>query len=108
MAEGPNDRTPEESISILNSPNTNRKNAGVLLRRMSDDFNQKKFPHIVQEHKRRRASSTPSNPSRWRVTTSALIFLRRLTQSSTGTAENSTRRRTGEAATTDDQTSRTS
>lgn len=38
-----------------------RRNAGILLRRMSDDFNIRKFPEIVEEVKvRRRAQSDSS------------------------------------------------
>lgn len=38
-----------------------RRNAGILLRRMSDDFNIRKFPEIVEDVKvRRRAQSDGS------------------------------------------------
>jgi len=66
-------------ISDQNSPETNRRNAGILIRRMSDDFNRRKFPHLIQEHRRRsRSTSTENGGTRWRVATQALVFLRRL------------------------------
>lgn len=48
------------SINPFNA-HTNRKNAGILLRRMSDDFNVRKFPEVVEAAKgRQRAMSEGS------------------------------------------------
>ena len=49
-------RNTEDYISESNTPDVNRKNAGILIRRMSDDFNRRKFPHIIQEHQMRSRS----------------------------------------------------
>ncbi len=65
----------EDYMSSLNSPTTNRRNAGVLIRRMSDDFNKRKFPHIIKEHKKR---TQTESETRWRVATHAIVFIRRL------------------------------
>ena len=67
----------EDYIHEANSPKTNRQNAGILIRRMSDHFDQRRYPGL-----RRRAQSF-SNPaeSRWRVASHAVVFVRRLTRS---------------------------
>ena len=71
MAESSEHRV-KESMSEHNSPATNRRNAGILIRRMSDEFNKRKFPAIVKEHKR------TTSESRWRAYTHAVVFIRRL------------------------------
>jgi len=67
------------SESDQNSLETNRRNAGILIRQMSDDFNSRKFPHLIQEH-RRRSRSLPTNAGpRWEFTTQPFnAILRRL------------------------------
>ena len=67
------------SESDQNSLETNRRNAGILIRQMSDDFNSRKFPHLIQEH-RRRSRSLPTNAGpRWQFTTQPFnAILRRL------------------------------
>ena len=68
-----------------------RKNAGTLLRLISDDFNTRKFPELVAPF-RTRSLSLPSSLGapelergggggggrRWRVATDMFVFLRRL------------------------------
>ena len=79
----------EDYISDQNSPETNRRNAGILIRRMSDEFNRRKFPHLIQEHRRRsRSTSNEDGVARWRVATQALVFLRRLRGGGGGSANN--------------------
>ena len=63
-------------MSEHNSPETNRRNAGVILRRMSDEFNRRKFPKIIEEH-RRRTRSAQEGESRWRAVVHAVAFIRR-------------------------------
>ena len=66
-----------------------RKNAGHLLRLISDDFNTRKFPELVAPF-RTRSLSLPASLGapelergggggrRWRVATDVFVFLRRL------------------------------
>lgn len=64
----------EDYIHGRNSPGTNRRNAGILLRRMSDSINQTRYPGL-----RDRAWSASDAPdTRWRVATHAITFMRRL------------------------------
>ena len=55
-----------------------RKNAGDLLRLISDDFNTRKFPELVAPYRNRSASLPASDGGRWRAATNAFVFLRRL------------------------------
>lgn len=75
----PDHQNTEDCVSDQNSLEANRRNAGVLIRQMSDDFNCRKFPHLIQEH-RRRSRSLPTNAGpRWQFTTQPLnAILRRL------------------------------
>lgn len=64
----------EDYIHEQNSPKTNRRNAGILLRRMSDSINERRYPGL-----RQRARSASDAPDvRWRVATHAITFMRRL------------------------------
>lgn len=74
----------EDYIHESNSPKTNRQNAGILIRRMSDSFNERRYPGL-----RRRAQSAPSAAeSRWRVMTHAVVFARRLRRSLGNNSDN--------------------
>ena len=64
----------EDYIHGGNSPTTNRRNAGILLRRMSDSFNERRYPGLRE--RARSASEAPD--ARWRVAIHAISFLRRL------------------------------
>ena len=70
-----------------------RKNAGNLLRLISDDFNMRKFPELVGPF-RTRSLSLPASlgaeraqggeGGRWRTATNVFVFLRRLGQNTFG------------------------
>ena len=64
----------EDYVHGRNSPTTNRRNAGLLLRRMSDSFNERRYPGL----KERARSASDAPDARWRVATHAINFLRRL------------------------------
>jgi hypothetical protein len=70
----------EDYIHERNSPTTNRRNAGILLRRMSDSFNERRYPGLRE--RARSASDAPD--TRWRVAAHALTFLRRLRSAGDG------------------------
>ena len=67
----------EDYIHERNSPGTNRRNAGILLRRMSDSINERRYPGLRE--RARSASDAPD--TRWRVATHAITFIRRLRSS---------------------------
>ena len=66
-----------------------RRNAGNLLRLISDDFNERKFPELVAPFKTR-SQSLPTflgiggGVRRWRAAGNAFVFLRRMGQSTFG------------------------
>ena len=71
----------EDYIHGGNSPTTNRRNAGILLRRLSDSLNERRYPGLRE--RARSASEAPD--ARWRVAGHAITFLRRLRSAGDGT-----------------------
>ena len=84
------------TVAIVAGPlitliNINRKNAGNLLRLISDDFNTRKFPELVAPFKTRSLSLPASlgaerggGGGRWRTAANVFVFLRRLGQNTFG------------------------
>lgn len=70
-----------------------RKNAGNLLRLISDDFNTRKFPELVAPFKTRSLSLPASldaergGGGRWRTAANVFVFLRRLGQNTFGSSQ---------------------
>ena len=70
----------EDYLSSTHSPETKRKNAALYLRSISEEINNKKFPAIIQKH---RKQCDPERQKKfyawhWRVAIDSIIFLQRL------------------------------
>ncbi len=66
-----------------------RKNAGILLRRVSDDFNARKFPDLLEMAKKKRRTHSESDIGDVQTSSGQsrpLTLLRRLSQSAIGPA----------------------
>ena len=49
-----------DHVHAENSPETNRRNAGAWMRWLSDQFNRRKFPEYVEEHRQFTAAHAQS------------------------------------------------
>ena len=85
-----------------------RRNAGNLLRLISDDFNARKFPELVAPFKTRSQSlpatlgaDSERGGGRWRAAANAFVFLRRLGQNTFGSSQHPLPDQEGEGDTPD-------
>ena len=72
----------EDLLSSVHSPETKRKNALLYLRSVSEEVNNKKFPVIIKQQ-RKKSEADPERQKKfyawhWRVAIDSVIFLQRL------------------------------